>query len=282
MILQMDAWNIRKRDDWGKSAALRRGGKEPERWHWIYTGTCFRLDHRAQTAGGRPVIVERGFVATRTGIDGLRQQLHAEAMRRGLGQAAGARHCRRSGVDMAPGRRSFSAGAPAAGLLSRGATSGGGGPGGFWQGQSLVDSLAQTAGAAIEEPIGPQSHPATGRGAGRIARGRGRGGGAQRSQLFLRASGEDGLPGGPPARRTHRQRPGGSHLSSGPMSIQETGAILEVNKETKHCSVWKPSGATAAALPLSPRLPSLPCKKLRCALLSPRRAEWLAKRIAVC
>ena len=90
MILQMDAWNIRERDDWGKSAALRRGGKEPERYHWVYTGTCFRLDHRAQTAGGRPVIVERGFVATRSGLDGLREQLQAEAMRRGLGQAAGA------------------------------------------------------------------------------------------------------------------------------------------------------------------------------------------------
>src|SRR5271163_2896593 len=41
-------------------------------------------------AGGRPVISERGFVATRTGLDGLRAQLHAEALRRGLGQAAGA------------------------------------------------------------------------------------------------------------------------------------------------------------------------------------------------
>jgi hypothetical protein len=90
MIIQMDAWNIRERDDWGKSAALRRAGKEPERWHWVYTGTCFRLDQRAQTASGRPVISERGFVATRSGIDGLREQLHAEAMRRGLGQAAGA------------------------------------------------------------------------------------------------------------------------------------------------------------------------------------------------
>jgi hypothetical protein len=36
------------------------------------------------------VITERGFVATREGIDGLREQLHAEALRRGLGQAAGA------------------------------------------------------------------------------------------------------------------------------------------------------------------------------------------------
>ena len=90
MILQMDAWNIRERDDWGKSAALRRAGQQPERWHWVYTGTCFRLDHCGQTAGGRPVIVERGFVATRAGIEGLREQLHAEALRRGLGQAASA------------------------------------------------------------------------------------------------------------------------------------------------------------------------------------------------
>jgi len=90
MIIQMDAWNIRERDGWGQSAALRRQGQEPERWHWVYTGTVFRLDHRGHTAGGRPVISERGFVATRQGIDALREQLHAEALRRGLGQAAGA------------------------------------------------------------------------------------------------------------------------------------------------------------------------------------------------
>jgi hypothetical protein len=90
MIIQMDAWNIRERDGWGQSAALRRQGREPERWHWVYTGTVFRLDHRGQTAGGRPVISERGFVATRQGIDALREQLHAEALRRGLGQAASA------------------------------------------------------------------------------------------------------------------------------------------------------------------------------------------------
>jgi len=90
MIIQMDAWNIRERDQWGKTKALRQRGQEPERWHWVYTGTCFRLDHRGQTAGGRPVISERGFVATREGMEALREQLHAEALRRGLGQAAGA------------------------------------------------------------------------------------------------------------------------------------------------------------------------------------------------
>jgi hypothetical protein len=89
MIIQLDAWNIRERDQWGQTNALRKAGREPERWHWVYTGTCFRLDHRGQTAGGRPMISERGFVATREGIEGLREQMHAEALRRGLGQAAG-------------------------------------------------------------------------------------------------------------------------------------------------------------------------------------------------
>jgi hypothetical protein len=49
----------------------------------------FSAGSPGQTAGGRPVISERGFVATREGFDGLREQLHAEALRRGLGQAAG-------------------------------------------------------------------------------------------------------------------------------------------------------------------------------------------------
>lgn len=88
LIIQLDAWNLRERDAWGDTAKLRRAGQEPERWHWVYTGTVFRLDHRGQTAGGRPVIVERGVVFTRLGLDALREQLHAEALRRGLGQAA--------------------------------------------------------------------------------------------------------------------------------------------------------------------------------------------------
>jgi hypothetical protein len=90
MILELDAWNIRERAEWGKSAAWRRRGEEPQRWHWVWTGTVFRLDQRGCTAGGRPVIRQRGFVATRQGLDALREQLHAEALRRGLGQAAGA------------------------------------------------------------------------------------------------------------------------------------------------------------------------------------------------
>lgn len=90
MILELDAWNLRERDAWGRTDRLRRQGREPARWHGVWTGTVFRLDQRGRTAAGRPVISQRGVVATRQGLEALREQLHAEALRRGLGQAAGA------------------------------------------------------------------------------------------------------------------------------------------------------------------------------------------------
>ena len=86
-MIEIDAWNIRERDEWGLSGQLRRGGQEPKRWHWVYTATIFRLDQRERTQSGRPFITERGFVATRLGLDAFRQQLYAEALRRGLAQA---------------------------------------------------------------------------------------------------------------------------------------------------------------------------------------------------
>jgi hypothetical protein len=76
-----------ERDDWGRTQLLRRRGEEPKRWHWVYTATVFRLDQRATTQSGRPVILERGYVATRLGLDAFRQQLYAEALQRGLLQA---------------------------------------------------------------------------------------------------------------------------------------------------------------------------------------------------
>jgi hypothetical protein len=87
LVIEIDAWNIRERDDWGQTEALRQAGQKPERWHWVYLATVFRLDHRGQTAGERSVITERGFVATRHGLEALTAQLHREAIARGLGQA---------------------------------------------------------------------------------------------------------------------------------------------------------------------------------------------------
>lgn len=88
LIIQMDAWHIRERDDWGQSQALRQKGQEPARWHWVYTATIFRLDQRGHTAAQRPVITERGYVATRAGLEAFERQVYAEALRRGLGAAA--------------------------------------------------------------------------------------------------------------------------------------------------------------------------------------------------
>lgn len=87
LVIELDAWNIRERDDWGQSARKRAAGQEPQRWHWAYGGTCFRLDQRVEKAGGRARILSRGTVMTRGGVDELRDQLFAEAQRHGLAQA---------------------------------------------------------------------------------------------------------------------------------------------------------------------------------------------------
>ncbi len=88
LIIEIDAWNIRERDDWGRTAKLRRQGQEPERWHWVYTATVFRLDQSGQTQGGRRVISQRGYITTRQGLESFTQQLYVEALLRGLLHAA--------------------------------------------------------------------------------------------------------------------------------------------------------------------------------------------------
>jgi hypothetical protein len=87
LVIEMDAFLIRERDQWGRTQALRRKGQEVSRWHWVYTGTCFRLDQRGRTASGRAVITERGYVATRQGLEAFDRQLYAEALLRGLSAA---------------------------------------------------------------------------------------------------------------------------------------------------------------------------------------------------
>lgn len=87
LVIEMDAWNIRERDHWGETQKRRQQKLDLARWHWVYTGTCFRLDQRGKTAGGRAIISERGFVATRQGLDAFRDQLYVETLQRGLTQA---------------------------------------------------------------------------------------------------------------------------------------------------------------------------------------------------
>ena len=86
LVIQIDAFNIRERGEhWGRACELRTRGEEPDHWHWVYVATVFVLEDRLDK-NGRAVIVERGFVVTRQGIDELSAQLHAEALRRGLGK----------------------------------------------------------------------------------------------------------------------------------------------------------------------------------------------------
>lgn len=92
LMIEIDAWNIRERDDWGRTQkarqeALRQNKEVPSKWHWVYVGTVFRLDHRGQTAGGRAIISQRAYACTRLGVEALMRQLYRQAVDCGLGQA---------------------------------------------------------------------------------------------------------------------------------------------------------------------------------------------------
>jgi hypothetical protein len=92
LVIEIDAWNIRERDDWGQTEkvreeALRQHKEVPSKWHWVYVGTVFRLDHRGQTAAGRAIISQRTYACTRLGVEALMRQLYRQAIDCGLGQA---------------------------------------------------------------------------------------------------------------------------------------------------------------------------------------------------
>lgn len=92
LIIEIDAWNIRERDDWGhtdevRQEALRQKKEVPSKWHWVYVGTVFRLDHRGRTDAGRSIISQRGYVSTRLGVEALMRQLYRQAIDSGLGEA---------------------------------------------------------------------------------------------------------------------------------------------------------------------------------------------------
>jgi hypothetical protein len=87
LVIQIDSWNIRERDDWGQTQARQKRGEKIERWHWVYTATCFRLEQRCQKGKRRALITERSYVATRHGVEPMMKQLHREARQRGLGRA---------------------------------------------------------------------------------------------------------------------------------------------------------------------------------------------------
>ncbi len=92
LVIEIDAWNIRERDDWGRTrearqGALRQGKEAPSKWHWVYVATVFRLDHRGTSAADRPVISRRRYASTRLSLEDLMRQLYRQAIDCGLGQA---------------------------------------------------------------------------------------------------------------------------------------------------------------------------------------------------
>jgi Uncharacterised protein family (UPF0236) len=92
LVIEIDAWNIRERDNWGRSEearleALREKEDVPSKWHWVYVATVFRLDHRGVTASGRAIISRRRYATTRQSIEELMRQLYRQAIDCGLGRA---------------------------------------------------------------------------------------------------------------------------------------------------------------------------------------------------
>ena len=91
LVIEIDAWNIRERDDWGRTQearleALRQKEDAPSKWHWVYVATVFRVDHRGEKDSGRAFISRRAYVSTRLGIEALMRQLYWQAIDCGLRQ----------------------------------------------------------------------------------------------------------------------------------------------------------------------------------------------------
>jgi hypothetical protein len=86
MVIMMDGWMSRDRGkDWGMKPAETKGDRVS--WREVKTGIVFRVEDRAKTAGGRPIVIEKSVVAHQGEWGGLAPKLYAEALRCGLKQA---------------------------------------------------------------------------------------------------------------------------------------------------------------------------------------------------
>jgi len=89
LVIMMDGWLVRERGQhWGK-----KGEPPPDRqrvdWREVKSAVIYRLEQRAETAGGRGMLVEKSIVACpplTTPVD-FGARVEAEARRRGLGRA---------------------------------------------------------------------------------------------------------------------------------------------------------------------------------------------------
>lgn len=88
LVIMLDGWMARERGpDWGASA--RRKNAQRVHWHEIKSAVIYRLEQRAETAGGRGLLLEKFVVACppETPPVDFGAAVQAEARRRGLGRA---------------------------------------------------------------------------------------------------------------------------------------------------------------------------------------------------
>lgn len=86
LVIEMDGWMVRERGpQWGLKPPEKQGDRVA--WHEMKTGIIFRVGQRGRTQSGRPVILEKAYVAWRGDPHEFGRRLYAEALRRGLNQA---------------------------------------------------------------------------------------------------------------------------------------------------------------------------------------------------
>lgn len=86
LVVMLDGWMIRERgQDWGLKPPETKG--ERAAWHEVKSAIIFRADQRARTQSGRPLLLEKFYVAWRGDPEELGRRVYGEALRRGLNQA---------------------------------------------------------------------------------------------------------------------------------------------------------------------------------------------------
>lgn len=86
LVIEMDGWMVRERGtQWGLKPPEKQGDRVA--WHEMKTAIVFQVGRRARTQSGRPMIVEKFYVAWRGDPHEFGRRLYAEALRRGLNQA---------------------------------------------------------------------------------------------------------------------------------------------------------------------------------------------------
>lgn len=87
LVITIDGWMVRERDDWGLTKYLRGRGIQPKRWHEVKTLRIFRLDSRGAPEKGRPILLNSNYLATRAGPEHFSKLVYMEAVRMGLFRA---------------------------------------------------------------------------------------------------------------------------------------------------------------------------------------------------